>query len=462
MIRHEFPNNKRTFFQIIMKNILIIGAGRSSYPLIQYLLDHAPQAGWFVTVADASPERASSKIGMNRGNARAVWLDVTKSNDRKDLISRSDVVVSLLPAHLHLEVAHDCIKLKKDILTSSYISHEMLRLGDEARDRELLFTGEMGLDPGLDHMSIMQNLDELKEKGAKINAFRSFTGGLLSADSSSNPWGYKFTWNPRNVVLAGQGTAQYLVGNKLRYQTYNTLFKDVTSLSIPELGEFEAYASRDTLHYREEYGLIDVPNIYRGTLREKGFCAAWNALIQLGLTDGDFPILHSGKISYYQLVDGIVGHVSGTTLKERVANLLGEKVDSDVIQKLQWLGLFSKKKIKLPRATPALILEHLLREKWLLNEEDKDRIIIHHQFDYELGGKKYIRYATLDVSGDDHENTAMAKAVGLPIAVLFKYISDQNISDRGVGVPLEKRIYEPVLKELASHGLAFKTFDEAQ
>ncbi|MEO0339373.1 MAG: saccharopine dehydrogenase C-terminal domain-containing protein [Bacteroidota bacterium] len=444
-----------------MKNILIIGAGRSSYPLIQYLLEQAPQQAWFITVADSSPERASSKIGT-QSNARAIWLDVTKSNDRKELISRSDVVISLLPAHLHLEVAHDCIKLKKDILTSSHITHQMFRLGDEARDRELLFTGEMGLEPGLEHMSIIQNLNQLKEQGAKINAFRSYTGGLLAQDSPSNPWGYKFTWNPRNVVLAGQGTAQYLVDNKLRYQTYNTLFRDHTLVKVPECGTFESFGSRDSLLYREAYGLIDVPNIYRGTLREQGFCAAWNALIQLGLTDGDFPILHSDNISYYQLVDGIVGDVSGNTLKERVANLLEEEVDGPVIQKLQWLGLFSKKKIKLPRATPALILEHLLREKWLLNEGDKDRIIIHHQFDYELGRKKYTRYSTLDLVGDNHENTAVAKAVGLPIAVLFRYITENDISDRGVGVPLEKRIYEPVLAELATHGLAFKTFDEAK
>ena len=241
-----------------MHNILIIGAGRSSYPLIKYILSEGTKEGWFVTVADADPERARTKVGKAT-NGRAVWLDVTKSNDRKDLISRSDLVVSLLPAHLHLEVAHDCIKLKKRLLTSSYISHEMYRLGDEARERELLFTGEMGLDPGLDHMSVMQDIKEIEELGGKITAFRSYTGGLLEEQSnSSNPWGYKFTWNPRNVVLAGQGMAQYLVKGKLEYATYNNLFKHPKLVDIPNVGTFEAYANRDSLLFKDIYGLKNV------------------------------------------------------------------------------------------------------------------------------------------------------------------------------------------------------------
>ncbi|NRB65208.1 MAG: saccharopine dehydrogenase NADP-binding domain-containing protein, partial [Saprospiraceae bacterium] len=227
-----------------MKSILIIGAGLSSASLIDYVLAKAELNGWFVTVADNDLERAKRRVN-NHPRGLAVWLDVMKNNDRKDLISKADLVVSLLPAHLHLEVAHDCIKLKKHLVTASYVSHEMYRLGDEARDRELIFMGEMGLDPGIDHMSAMKIIDEIKNKGGKILAFRSYTGGLIAPESDDNPWHYKFTWNPRNVVLAGQGTAQYLEGGKLKYIPYHRLFKSYRRISIPGIGEYDVYPNRD-------------------------------------------------------------------------------------------------------------------------------------------------------------------------------------------------------------------------
>lgn len=442
-----------------MNNILIIGAGKSAYPLIDYVLQRAAEEGWFVTIADTILEKAQDKIS-NHSNSRAVWLDVTKSNDRKDLINRSDVVVSLLPAHLHLEVAHDCIKLNKPVLTAASITHEMYRLGDEARDRELVFTGEYVLDPGLDHIAAKRELDDIRSKGGKIKSFKAYGGGLLANDQSDNPWKYKLTWNPRNVVLEGQGTAQYLKKNKIRYITYNQLFKQSKSLDIPGLGSYEAYANRDSLLFREVYGLEGVPNIYRGTIRPIGFCAAWNALIHLGLTDGDFPILHSGKISYYELIDGITGKQSGTTLKERVANLLGVAANGDVIQKLQWLGLFSKKKIKLATASPALILEHLLKEKWPLEEKDRDSLIIHFEIVYELDGQKRRRQSTMMLEGTDTKNTAMAKALGLPIAILLKLLMQGKIESKGAGVSVSPEVYEPVLQELESYGIQFKTTDQ--
>ena len=203
---------------------MIIGAGRSATALINYVLSKAEQYGWFVTVADADHELAMQKVA-NHPLGRGTWLDVQKVNDRRELIERAEVVVSLLPAHLHLEVAQDCIRLKKHLITASYVSKDMYRLGDEARDRELIFMGEMGLDPGIDHMSAKQKIDEIKEMGAKLIAFRSYTGGLIAPESDDNPWHYKFTWNPRNVVLAGQGTAQYLENGKYKYIPYNRLFR---------------------------------------------------------------------------------------------------------------------------------------------------------------------------------------------------------------------------------------------
>ena len=363
-----------------MKSILVIGAGRSSGALIRYVLEKSAEQNWFVTVADADPALAEEKIG-GHPSGRATWLDVSKVNDRRELISRADVVVSLLPAHLHLEVAHDCIKLKKHLITASYVSMEMYRLGDEARNRELIFMGEMGLDPGIDHMSAMQTIDRIKAKGGKLLSFRSYTGGLVAPESDTNPWHYKLSWNPRNVVLAGQGTAQYLENGKLRFIPYNRLFSETWDIKVPGAGDFEVYANRDSLLYREQYGLEEIPSILRGTIRYPGFCKAWHALVQIGMTDADFPILESRNISYHALMEAFSPAGSGS-VKDRVASLIGESVDSDVIKKLEWLGLFRKKRIQLPDATPALILENILLDKWKLEKEDKDMIIMQHEFEY--------------------------------------------------------------------------------
>jgi len=441
-----------------MNNILIIGAGLSSSSLIKYVLEQAAERSWFVTVADAQLESAEKKV-KNHPNGRAVWLDVMKVNDRRDLIGRADVVVSILPAHLHLEVAHDCVKLKKHLITASYVSQEMYRLGDEARDRELIFMGEMGLDPGIDHMSAMKVINEIKESGGKITAFRSYTGGLIAPESDDNPWHYKITWNPRNVVLAGQGTAQYLENGKLRYTPYHRLYKERRVIDIPEVGQMEAYANRDSLLYREAYGLADIPNILRGTLRYDGFCEAWDALIQIGLTDADFPILHSGEITYHELMDAYVDQYAGGSLKDRVAVLLVQDINSEVMRKLEWLGVFSKKKIKLPNATPALILEHLLRDKWKLKPNDKDMVVMHHEIEYEKKGEKRMRISSMSKKGVNAEDTAMAQTVGLPMAIFVKLVVEGKIKSRGVQIPVMKEVYEPVLSELEQHGIVFKEID---
>lgn len=444
-----------------MKNILLIGAGRCAYPLIDYIIKLAPAQGWFLTVGDAFPKKGVEKVA-GRQNARAVWLDATKVNDRRELIGRADVVISLLPAHLHLEIAHDCIKLKKPLLTSAYVSHEIYRLGDEARDRELVFTEEKALAPGIDELAARRLLDQLRAEGAKVMAFRSFSAGLMEDSSTKdNPWEYKLTWNPRNIVLAGQGTAQYLENNKVQYLPYNRLFKHPLSIDIPGVGKLEAYLNRDALLYTEEYGLQGVPNITKATLRKPGFCAAWDALVQLGLTDADFPILYSDKISYYNLLDGLVGEQPGSTLKERTAHLLGLEADEPIMQKLQWLGLFSKKRIRTPNASPALILEHLLREKWAIKPEEEDGVILHHEVDYELKGKKYTRKATALIRGITPLDTAMAKNVGLPIGIVLKYFMNGAL-DRVTGKSLhDATIYEPILKELEEHGIRFEQADTA-
>ncbi len=437
-----------------MKSILIIGAGRSSTALISYVLTKAQERGWYVIVADADPGLAEKKVN-GHPNGRAVWLDVTKNNDRKDLISRADVVVSLLPAHLHIEVAHDCIKLKKHLITASYVSQEMYRMGDEARNRELIFMGEMGLDPGLDHMSAMQKIHEIKDNGGKIISFVSNTGGLVAPESDSNPWHYKFSWNPRNVVLAGQGTAQYLENGKLKFIPYNRLFKEYRTLDIPGLGEYEFYANRDSLLYREVYGLDNIPNILRGTIRAKGFCDAWHALVKIGLTDASFPILDSGNITYHEFMEAYVPSNGSGSVKERVARMINVDVDSDVMKKLEWLGLFRKKKIKLGNASPALILENLLLDKWKLNAGDQDMIVMQHQFEYEMKGTRKLLTSTLVMKGEDHIKTAMSKLVGLPMGIFVRLVMEGKINSKGVNIPVMPEVYNPVLTELKEYGVEF-------
>lgn len=438
-----------------MNNVLIIGAGLSSGALIDYVLRMAAERGWFITVADADPKKAEAKI-KGHPNGRAAWLDVHKTNDRRDLIGRADVVVSLLPAHLHLEVANDCVKLKKHLITASYVSRNLYSLSDEVRERELIFMGEMGLDPGIDHMSAMRIIDDIKAKGGKIQAFRSYTGGLVAPESDDNPWHYKISWNPRNVVLAGQGTAQYLEDGKLRYIPYTRLFKEVRNVEVPGCGTWEAYANRDSLLYRDLYGLNDTPNILRGTFRYPGFCKAWDALIQIGLTDADFPLFQSGDISFYELLDAYVGHHEGGSLKERVCRMLGEEPESEVMQKLEWLGLFRKKKIRLPNATPALILEHLIREKWQLKEHENDMVIMHHEVEYVLDGKAQIHRSTMQLKGNGAQDTAMARTVGLPMGIFVRLVMEGAIKSRGVQIPVTREVYEPVLRELEQYGVVFR------
>lgn len=438
-----------------MKNILIIGAGRSATALIKYLLDNAEKGGWFVTVADADPALASEKVG-NHPYGRAIWLDATKPNDRKDVIERVDIVVSLLPATLHYEVAQDCIMLKKHLVTASYVSQELYRLSEQVRSSHLVFMGEMGLDPGIDHMSAMRIIDDIKGKGGELLSFSSFAGGLIAPAYDTNPWHYKISWNPRNVVLAGRGTAQYLEKGKHKYVPYHRLFKEHKVVNIPGVGPMEVYPNRDSLLYKEVYGLEGIPNLIRGTLRYPGFSNAWHALVQIGLTDDSFPITDCENLTYSEFMEAFVGDYPGKTLKEKVANLLHEDPDSQVMQQLEWLGLFQRKKIGLKPSSPATILENLIVDKWKLGKNDRDWIVMYHEFEYKLAGKKYLKQSVMTLEGDNPVYTAMSKLVGLPLGIFVKYLAQGGIKESGIQIPVKKHIYEPVMKELEQFGVIFR------
>ena len=272
-----------------MKSILILGAGRSSTTLINYLIKAAEEHGWMVTVADTDLDIALSKTEHSK-NALGVQLDVNDVAKRQDLIRDKNIVVSLLPAFLHPIVAKDCLEFSKHLVTASYLNEDIRSMEQEALAKGLLFMGEMGLDPGIDHMSAMQKINEIKAEGATLSAFYSYTGGLIAPESDDNPWSYKFTWNPRNVVLAGQGTAQYLNTGKIKYIPYNRLFSERKVIQVPELGPYDVYANRDSLPYRKLYGIENIPTILRGTIRANGYCDAWDTLVKIGLTDDSYNL----------------------------------------------------------------------------------------------------------------------------------------------------------------------------
>ncbi|MBK9337761.1 MAG: saccharopine dehydrogenase NADP-binding domain-containing protein [Lewinellaceae bacterium] len=443
-----------------MQNLLLIGAGRSATVLIGYILEQAGRHNFFVTVADADVTLAQQKVGSHP-NGRATWLDASKPNDRRELISRHDVVVSLLPPQMHVEVAQDCVALGKHLVTASYVSKQVFRLGDEVRQRALVFMNELGLDPGIDHMSAMQRINAIRAKGGKISAFYSYTGGLVAPESDTNPWHYKFSWNPRNVVLAGQGTAQFLEDGKLKYIPYRRLFRQYRLVEIPGMGEWEVYANRDSLLYREAYGLTDIKTLFRGTVRHRGFCDAWNALVRIGLTDATFPIVDSDHLSYHDLMEAFLGISQHTgSVKDRMAKLLETEPDSPVMQKLEWLGLFSKRRIKVKDATPALILERLLLEKWALKPNDKDMVIMQHVFEYELDGRNRKLTSTLIMKGKNGVDTAMSRLVGLPLGIFVKLLLLGKISTTGVNIPTMPEVYEPVMAELEEFGVRFLEKEE--
>ncbi|MEY3241355.1 MAG: hypothetical protein RIR11_2794 [Bacteroidota bacterium] len=443
-----------------MKNLLVIGAGRSATVFINYILEQAKENNFMVTVADADIEQAKRKV-HDHPNGRPTWLDASKQADRKELIQRHDVVVSLLPPQMHLDVAQDCIVLGKHMVTASYVSKQVFRLGDEARQRALVFMNELGLDPGIDHMSAMQRIHHIQKQGGNITGFYSYTGGLVAPENDNNPWHYKFSWNPRNVVLAGQGTAQFLEDNKLKYIPYRRLFRQFREVDIPGMGTYEVYANRDSMLYKDAYGLKNIKNLFRGTIRHKGFCEAWNALVRIGLTDATFPIVDSDKLSYHDLMEAFLGISQHTgSVKDRVAKMLETESNSEIMQKLEWLGLFSKRRIKVKSATPALILENLLLEKWALQPTDKDMVIMQHVFEYEINRKRKKLTSTLVMKGTNSEETAMSKLVGLPLGIFVKLLMQGKISTTGVNIPTMPEVYEPVMAELETYGIVFMEKEE--
>ncbi len=439
-----------------MRNILVIGAGRSSSSLIQYLLNHSETENLRIIVGDTILEIAQEKV-KNHPNAKAIQLDVFDQGTRKKAIQNADIVVSMLPARFHIEVAKDCVTYNKSMVTASYISNEMRTLDESVKSKGLVFMNEMGLDPGIDHMSAMKVLDEIREKGGKMLLFESFTGGLVAPEHDNNLWNYKFTWNPRNVVLAGQGgCAKFIQEGKYKYIPYHKLFRRTEILEIDGHGKFEGYANRDSLKYRSIYGLDDIPTLYRGTIRKVGFSRAWNIFVQLGMTDDSYMVEGSENMSYRDFINSFLPYNPNDSVELKLRSYLKIDQDDTLWEKLEELDLFNAhKKIDLKKATPAQILQKILSEKWSLKPNDKDMIVMLHKFGYELNGEKHQIESSMVIKGDDQTYTAMAKTVGLPVAIATLQILNKKITTPGVQLPTKKEVYAPILKELENHGILF-------
>jgi len=439
-----------------MRKILIIGAGRSTSSMVQYLLFNAEKENWFVTIADQSKELAM-KLANNHGNAKAIAFDVNNDEERFRLIDESDIVISMLPAHMHISVARNCVSLKKHMVTASYISKEMKALNEEAKQAGVILMNEIGVDPGIDHLSAMRLIDKIKEDGGRLEAFETFTGGLIAPESDNNPWNYKFTWNPRNVVLAGQGTVKFIQNNKYKYIPYHQLFRRTEIIDVEEYGKLEGYANRDSLQYREIYGLKDIPTMYRGTLRKLGFCRAWDIFVQLGATDDTYIIEGSENMTNRDFINSFLAYNETDSVELKFKHYLNIRQDDvDLFEKFIWLGIFDQTIIGLKQATPAQILQHILEQKLSLDEGDKDMIVMWHRFLFEKDGEYKEIHSSMVVIGDDQTYTAMAKTVGLPVAIATKMILNKVIVTPGVHVPILKEIYNPILNELENYGIHFK------
>jgi len=423
-----------------LKTILLIGAGKSATVLIDYLIAEAESNNWKFIVADTSREQVLLKTN-NSPFAEAVQLDVTNEKQRGDLIQKAHIVISMMPPALHFLVAKDCVEYRKHLLTASYLDDKMKSLKDEIADRKLLFICEMGLDPGIDHMSAMKIVDEIKTQGGRITSFKSHCGGLVAPESDDNPWHYKISWNPRNIVMAGQSGAVYKLNNETKTIPYKELFDCTNEIVFDGLKGLAFYPNRDSLSYISTYKLPDTSTFIRTTLRHVDFFKGWNAIVHAGLTNETENI-----------------NVSGLTFAKWSSPVLPFVNDENKVM-LQFLGLFDDILVPSFVKTSADILQFLVETKLKMLPADKDMIVMLHEFEYELEGKSKSLKSCLVVKGEDSLRTAMAKTVGLPLGIAAKLILNETIKLKGLHIPTVKEIYDPVLKELENMGIKFTETD---
>lgn len=495
-----------------LKHIVLFGAGKSATVLIEYLKEIATENIWQVIVADSNLETAMAKVGEH-ALAKAVAVDIENADERKELIAQADVVISLMPPHLHYLLALDCIELNKHLLTASYIDEQIKSLQSEIEKRNLLFLCEMGLDPGIDHMSAMRLFDRIKNEGGTITSFKSHCGGLVAPESDDNPWHYKISWNPRNVVMAGKSGAIYKENGKEVQLPYKELFSVDRIVTLPNGEVYAYYPNRDSLHYIDLYDLHQADTFMRTTLRHPEFCFGWKNIVDLRLTDeekiyqtdglsfADFFRRHFEKYGFGEWLNNMLtSRLSyATEMMQKLMQLIeaekeaadeGVETDEEIMmidekgdlttidvedvkdkaaesvaykmheanlsmKQLFYLGLDDETLINKGLCSAADVLQLILEKKLALQPKDKDMIVMIHEIEYEAKGKKSNLKSTLVVKGVNNRHTAMAKTVGLPLGIATKLILEEKIKEKGLHIPIEPTIYEPVLLELEKHGIVF-------
>ena len=438
-----------------MQTILVAGAGKSSICLIHYLLTHAPRNKWTVIVADGDEHSIAEKTKGNP-HAEAAVIDITNAAQREPLVMRADIVVSLMPPHLHIHLAHDCLKHKKNLITSSYISDEMKAMDAAVKEAGLMFMCEMGLDPGIDHMTANKIIDSIHRVAGVITSFKSYCGGLIAPESDNNPWHYKFSWNPKNVVTAGFGGAKYLQNGKNVEVPYEKMFEHNKKIKVADLGMLAYYPNRDSLRYLDIYHVPEIKTFLRATLRYPSFCKGWQAMILLGLTnqEDNFDTTGHTYASWLKLKTNYTGN---GTLQQHVAELLNMSGDDKVIGMLRWLGLFDETPLKQGMLSSADILLEQLQDKWQMAPEDRDMVVMQHEIEYEHKGRKITLISSMVIEGESREFSAMAKTVGLPMAMLARMVLNKKIvPPTGVLMPTMASVYRPLLTELSHNGIVFK------
>lgn len=440
-----------------MKNILLFGAGKSTTVLIDYILKHSETEQWKIIVVDADLHLAKSKTA-GHPNARAFSFDINNNKERLEIINSADIVISMLPISLHLLVAKDCIACKKNLLTASYIDPAMQDLKNDIEKNNLLFLCEMGLDPGIDHMSAMQLFDRIKAEGGKIKSFKSHCGGLIAPESDDNPWHYKISWNPINIVNAGKLGGAYKEFGEIVELDYYEVFEDCETVHVPSLADFAWYPNRNSVSYIPLYNLEEAETVIRTTLRHPDYCTAWHAAILAGLTDSDNETTiknFHGKSFNNWFVSSLNFYTKAQNFEDFLTRFI-EKDQHDVVTQLfNYLGITSDDEIPETANTSADILRYLLEKRLPLKETDKDMVVMLHEIIYDLNGEDKKIKSTLIVKGNDSLHTAMAKTVGLPLAIATQLILNGTIATKGLHIPTVKEIYNPVLKELAENNIIF-------
>lgn len=438
-----------------MHTILVAGAGKSSVFLIQYLLAHARKNKWTIIIADGDANAIAEKISDNPF-AEAAVIDITKAAEREPLVKRADIVVSLMPPLLHIHLAKDCLKYKKHLITSSYVSDELRDMDHAVKEAGLMFMCEMGLDPGIDHMSINKIINSIHRVAGSISSIKSYCGGLVAPESDNNPWHYKFTWNPKNIITAGIDGAKYLLAGKEVEVPYEKIFDSSKKIKVEGAGMLAYYPNRDSLRYLDTYNVPDIKTFMRATLRHPAFCVGWDALVALGLTSFHDLYTKNGETYTTWLLAK-----SGCKDKTKLQGFLTEKLrlekESKVISLFQWLGFFDDMPLKPGKASSGEILLDLLLEKWQMASAEKDMVIMQHEFEYLHKGRKSKLISSMTLKGENRDKSAMAKTVGLPMGILARLILTGKITPpTGVLIPNMPSVYKPVLTELAQNGIEFK------